>query len=156
MKKLRLTDLLLFVIGTELVGVLSAILSGGSFGEYYDSLAKPPFYPSGAVFPVVWAVLYALMGVSAYLIYADCGEGKNKALGSYAFQLLANFLWSPVFFGLKQTEAAAVILLILIVLTVIMLIRFARIRRIAAFLNIPYLLWLIYAAYLNIGILIVS
>jgi tryptophan-rich sensory protein len=149
MKKNRLSDLLLFVVGAELIGVLSSVASGGRFGEFYGTLVKPPLSPPGWLFPIVWAVLYALMGVSAYLVYIR--NDARKALRVYYAQLAVNFLWSPVFFGLRKIWLAAVVITVLIVLVVIMIVRFGKIRRAAAVLNIPYLIWLIYAAYLNFG-----
>lgn len=156
MRKNSLTDLLLFVLGAELAGVLSALLSGGSFGEYYAALAKPPLSPPGWVFPVVWAVLYALMGISAYLVFTAANEGRKKALWVYAAQLFVNFLWSPVFFGLKQIKAAAFVITVLVLLAAVMTALFGRIRKAAALLNIPYLIWLLYAAYLNFGVLFLN
>lgn len=72
MKRIKWTELLISVISAELVGVLSALLSGG-FSERYSELIQPPFAPSGAVFPVVWTILYALMGISAYIIWQSAG-----------------------------------------------------------------------------------
>ena len=149
MRKNRLSDLLLYVVGAELVGVLSAVVSGGRFNEFYGTLVKPPFSPPGWIFPIVWAVLYALMGLSAYKIYV--GSDSQKALRVYYAQLAVNFLWSPAFFGMRKLWWAAAVLTVLIVLVLIMTVRFSKIRRAAALLNIPYLLWLIYAAYLNFG-----
>ena len=154
MRKNRLSDLLLFVVGSELVGVLSAVVLGGRFGEFYGTLVKPPFSPPGWIFPIVWAVLYALMGLSAYKIGVR-GDPRNELRVYYA-QLAVNFLWSPVFFGLRKLWWAAAVLTVLIVLVLIMTVRFGKIRRSAALLNIPYLLWLIYAAYLNFGTAILN
>lgn len=151
MKKPKVTDLLLFIVGAELVGALSALLSGGNFGEYYSSLNRPPLSPPSAVFPVVWAVLYALMGTSAYLVYAS-PRPKRSALTLYAAQLLVNFLYSPLFFGLRSPALGKTVSLLLVLLVAAMTASFAKVRRSAALLQIPYLLWTIYAAYLSVGI----
>ena len=102
MKKFRVTELLISIVSAELVGALSALVSGGQFREFFAALEKPPFAPPAWLFPVAWAILYALMGYSAYLIYIADSNGRNKALKLCAAQLFVNFLWSPVFFGMKS------------------------------------------------------
>ncbi len=157
MKKIRWTELLSFIIGTELVGALSSLLSG-NFSSFYGELVKPPLAPPGILFPIVWAILYALMGISAYMIYvsdADTDE-KRKALTLYAAQLFVNFMWSIVFFRFEQIGAAAAVLLLLVILVALMIVKFKRIRPLAGYLNLPYLLWTIFALYLNVGYLILN
>ena len=157
MKKIKWTELLIFIIGTELVGALSSLLSG-NFSSFYSELNKPPFAPPGILFPIVWAILYAIMGISAYMIFfsdADTGD-KKKTLTLYAVQLFVNFMWSIVFFRFEKIGAAAAVLILLIILTAIMIVTFKRIRPLAGYLNIPYLLWLLFAAYLNIGFIILN
>lgn len=157
MKKTKWTELLIFIIGTELVGALSSLLSG-NFSSFYDELVKPPLAPPGILFPIVWAILYALMGISAYMIYvSDAETGKKaKALTLYAVQLFVNFMWSIVFFRFKQIGAAAAVLILLVILVTMMVVIFKKIRPLAGYLNIPYLLWVIFAAYLNIGFLVLN
>ena len=157
MNKIKWTELLIFIIGTELVGALSSLLSG-NFSSFYSELTRPPLSPPGILFPIVWAILYALMGISAYMVYvSDSDEDvKKKALGLYALQLFVNFMWSIIFFRFEQVGAALAVLILLIILVVMMIISFRRIRPLAGYLNIPYLLWLIFAAYLNTGILILN
>ena len=146
MKNIKWTDLLIFVIITELIGTVSGIIAGGNFGAYYDTIAKPPLAPPGWVFPMVWAILYALMGVSAYFVNSSDSPEKKQALDIYWLQLLANFLWSPAFFG-----TAVAVVIVMLVLIVIMLVLFRKIQRCAVWLNIPYLVWTAFAAYLTIG-----
>lgn len=157
MNKIKWTELLIFIIGTELVGALSSLLSG-NFSSFYSGLTRPPLSPPGILFPIVWAILYALMGISAYMVYvSDSDEDeKKKALGLYALQLFVNFMWSIVFFRFEQVGAALAVLILLIILVVMMILSFRMIRPLAGYLNIPYLLWLIFAAYLNTGILILN
>ena len=154
--KHRITDALIWVVGTELVGAASAIVAGGGFSAYYASLVRPPLAPPGWLFPVAWAILYALMGLSAHLVHRSGSDGTRAALGLYAAQLLANFLWSPVFFGLKSLAGATVVALVLLVLVIAMVVVFGRIVRRAALLNVPYLLWTMYAAYLTVGVLVLN
>ena len=157
MKKIKITDLLIFIVGTELVGVLSGIIAGNSF-SFYKEIVRPPFSPPGWIFPIVWIILYALMGISAYLIYTSKAtvRQKNFALAVYAIQLVVNFLWSIVFFRLEMLGLSVIIILLLLLLIVVMICVFYRIRPVAAYLNIPYLLWTAFASYLNIGVLILN
>ena len=152
--KQKWTNVLLWIVGTELVGALSAILAGGNFSAYYRSLDLPPFAPPGWLFPVMWVILYGLMGISAFLIHESTSLRKKSALILYGAQLLANFLWSPIFFGLKWLPGAAADAAVMLVLVMAMIAAFFRIRRSAAFLNIPYLLWTMFAVYLSFGVLV--
>ncbi|MBQ8582313.1 MAG: tryptophan-rich sensory protein [Ruminococcus sp.] len=157
MKGIKWTELLIFVIGTELVGALSALIAG-DFSSFYSGLNQPPLAPPGIVFPIVWTILYALMGISAYLIYdsEDISGERSEALGIYAAQLFVNFMWSIVFFRFEKPEAAAVVIILLAVLVAAMILKFRKISPAAAYLNIPYLLWVIFAAYLNIGVVVLN
>ncbi len=150
MKKINRTDLLIFIVSAELAGAVSALLSGG-FGSFYAELTKPPFSPPGWIFPVVWAVLYALMGISAYIVYSSESYSRKTALGVYIAQLAVNFSWSIIFFRFKLLNAAAVTAVMLAILVGIMIYCFGRIRKSAGLINIPYLLWSVYASYLAIG-----
>ncbi len=154
--KQKWTNLLLFIVGTELVGALSALLAGGNFSAFYQTLQRPPFAPPGWLFPVMWGILYALMGISAFLIWESDSFRRKPALILYGAQLFANFLWSPVFFGLKWLLGAAIVIVTMLVLIIAMMTAFLRICRSAAYLNIPYLLWTVFAAYLTIGVLILN
>ena len=156
MKKFRITELLISVVGAELVGALSALVSGGKFAAIYSSLTRPPFSPPAWVFPAVWVILYAAMGDSAYLIFLSDDSSKSKALTVYAAQLLLNSLWSPIFFAVKSFLAASVIVILLTFAVALMFKLFYRIRRKAAFLNLPYLMWCVYASYLTFGVYILN
>lgn len=138
------------------VGALSALLSGGM-----DTvMVQPAFAPPAILFPIVWTILYILMGISSYLIaqspdttMSDSGTGnKTLAFIVYALQLLFNFFWSIIFFGFSQYLFAFVWLLILIALIILMIYLFNQISPLAAYLQIPYLLWCIFAAVLNFAI----
>jgi len=151
MKKIKITELLIFIFSTELVGVISGIIAGNSFGAY-SGFTKPPFSPPPEVFPIAWAILYALMGVSAYIVYYDDEENRKKNLILYGIQLFVNFMWSIVFFRFRFTGLSVFIILILIVLVIKMIMQFGKSNKIAGYINIPYLLWLIFALYLNAGV----
>lgn len=136
-----------------IVGSLSAFLSGGGM-ETFALLDKPSLAPPAWLFPVVWTILYTLMGVSSYLVLtsnADKEEIKN-ALKIYALQLLVNFLWPTFFFNFQWYLFAFFWLILLWGLVLLMIWRFKDISKVAAYLNIPYILWLTFAAYLNFSI----
>ena len=118
--------------------------------EQYQEMYRPPLSPPGWVFPVVWLLLYALMGIAAYRIYMK--DPKAKALKLYLIQLAINFLWPILFFNFGWQLFAAVWLLLLWYLVFVMIKEFAKIDEGAAKLMIPYLIWLTFAAYLNIAI----
>ena len=140
-----------------IVGLLSALLTRNSM-EVFDMVAKPPLAPPAWLFPVVWTILYTLMGISSYLILTS-GAQKDEvesAIRLYAYQLIVNFLWPTIFFNLGWYLFAFFWLLLLWGLVLFMILRFKDINRIAAYLNIPYLIWLTFAAYLNLGIWILN
>lgn len=156
MKKQGLTELLIFIVSAELTGALSALLSGG-YG-FFGELIKPPLSPPAAVFPVAWTILYALMGISAYLVFSSNAGAleKQNALRLYIFQLALNFSWSIIFFRFRMPLLAAAVLIVLLVTVIVMTANFRRIRPIAGYLNIPYIVWLCFAAYLNIGTVLLN
>lgn len=155
MKKTKITELVIFIVATELVGALSGLLAGNSF-SFYKELIKPPLSPPGWLFPVMWSILYALMGISAFIIYTSDAKEKRPALIIYGTQLFVNFMWSIVFFRFKMFRLSVVLILTLLGLIIAMIIIFRRIRPSAAYLNIPYLLWIVFASYLNIGVLLLN
>lgn len=152
MKKFNLTDLLIFIITAELAGAVSALIAG-NFSVLYSQIIKPPLSPPALVFPVTWGILYALMGISAYMIYKT---GKNSPLKIYIFQLAVNFSWSIIFFRFKLFTFAAIVSIILFLLVGIMIFAFSKVRKTSALLNIPYLLWSAFAAYLSTGVCILN
>lgn len=133
------------------VGGLSAWIAGG-FSDY-GQLNQPPFAPPGWLFPVVWTVLYLLMGYSAYRVQTSGRDGSfiRKALIAYGVQLFLNFLWSPVFFGLQWRLTAFFLLIALWIAIFITMRLFARLDQKAGDLLLFYLLWVCYAGYLNLG-----
>ena len=136
-----------------LVGAVSAIVSGGGM-EVFESVTKPPLSPPAWLFPVVWTILYTLMGISSYLILTSGAEEEqiNRAIALYGYQLAVNFLWPTFFFNFQWYLFSFFWLVLLWVLVFLMILRFWKIDRTAALLNIPYLVWLTFAGYLNLGI----
>lgn len=134
------------------VGGLAALLTGGSMADY-SNMNQPPLAPPGWLFPVVWTVLYLMMGYASYRVVTSGGERTQirKALMLYGAQLAINFLWPVVFFGLHMYLAAFFVLLLLWLLVALTIGAFARLDDTAADLLLPYILWVTYAAYLNVG-----
>ena len=142
------------VPGVLLVGTLSGALSGsGSGNNWYQALLKPDWTPPSWTFAVVWPVLYVLLGVSlAMILHARGAKGRERVLTLFGLQLILNFAWSPVFFLWHKAGSALTILAALVVVNAVLVILAWRVRRIAAVLLIPYLAWLIFAAFLNFEI----
>ncbi|WP_251449129.1 TspO/MBR family protein [Vermiculatibacterium agrestimuris] len=141
------------VLIPEAVGGLSALLTKDGM-ERFLTLRQPPLSPPQWVFPVVWTLLFFLMGVASYLVSVgeDVRGDKRRALTLYALQLGANFLWTILFFNLGRYLLAFVWLLFLWVLILCTLRLFWRLSRPAGLLLLPYLLWVAFAGYLNFGI----
>ena len=136
-----------------IVGGVSALLTQNSM-EVFESVVQPPLSPPAWLFPVVWTILYVLMGISSYLILSSDTSRveKDQAIRLYAYQLLVNFLWPTFFFNFKWYFFSILWLILLWVLVFLMIRKFLSINRVAGYINIPYLVWLTFALYLNIGI----
>ncbi len=132
------------------VGGLSALVNAGKMSS--PDLLQPALSPPAWLFPIVWTVLFTLMGISSARVFlSDCG-GKSDALFLYATQLIVNFLWTIFYFSFQALALSFFWLLFLIVLVLLTLIRFERCSRGAGKLQIPYLVWLCFAAYLNLAV----
>lgn len=143
-----------------LVCIAIPLLVGGIAGlltrtgtQAYATMAKPPLSPPAILFPIVWTILYTLMGISSYLIWtkADNSTDGTKAQNLYFYQLVVNFLWSFFFFNFQWYFFSFLWILLLWGLVATMIKTFSGISKVAAYINIPYLLWLTFAAYLNLG-----
>lgn len=138
------------------IGLLATFFVSGMGGSY-RMLPKVPLAPPAWLFPVVWTILYTLMGVAAYLVWvAPCSEERNSALLYYAAQLLVNFFWPLIFFRWKAYVTAFFWLVLLWYLVFVTYQKFSKLNRAAGGLLIPYLVWLTFAAYLNLYIAIVT
>ena len=137
------------------VGGLSALLTMQSM-EIYGNLNQPPLSPPGFLFPIVWAVLFILMGISSYLIYVSDNQNKKRALTIYTVQLFFNFVWSLIFFNMQAYLFAFIWLVMLWLFIIAMIVSFWKISKPAALLQIPYLLWVTFAGYLNLGIFLLN
>ncbi len=138
------------------VGGLAALLSGGM--SSYRALNQPPLSPPGWVFPIVWTVLYLLMGEASYRVLVSDKDATQikKALIAYGIQLFLNFLWPLFFFGGQLYLTSFFVLLLLWVAILLTLRRFSQIDEPAGDLLIPYLLWVTFAGYLNFGVFLLN
>lgn len=156
-KAFNLKNFIISLAITLGTGALAAFLTQNSM-EIYEPFIKPPLSPPGWLFPIVWTILYTLMGISAYLVYETEADQKqkDKALSLFLFQLFLNFLWSIVFFNFQNYLLAFGVLLVLWILILAMIINFNKVNPLAAKLQIPYLLWVSFAGYLNFGIYLLN
>lgn len=144
---------LFWILAAEAVGGLSGWLTREGTKIYQQTVAQPPLSPPGWVFPVVWGILYALMGISAARIsLAPQSASRSRGLNLFITQLIVNFFWSLIFFNTGAYGFALLWLLLLWVLVLWMILTFRKIDPLAAWLQVPYLLWLTFAAYLNYGV----
>ena len=137
------------------VGGLSALLTGDSM-EKYKALNQPPLAPPGWVFPIVWTILFVLMGVGAAMVFLSDSSSKKKPIAIYGLQLLVNFFWTILFFLLEARLFAFFWLLLLLGLAIWMAVSFARVNKTAGLLQIPYILWLLFAGYLNLAVYLLN
>lgn len=141
--------------------ILIPVIVGGIVGAIisstidYNSLTKPFLAPPSIVFPIVWSILYVVMGIS-YGILESNGQIDGKINLIYYIQLGVNALWSIFFFTLKWRLFSFIWILLLAVLVIIMIIKFYQKNKIAGLIQIPYLLWVLFASYLNIAIYILN
>jgi len=148
---------LLWILLAEAVGGLSGWLSREGIQLYNETVIQPPLSPPMWVFPVVWGILYALMGIGAARVWlADGEEGQKRSLILYLLQLVFNFFWSIIFFNFQNYGLAFIWILALWTLVLLMILSFRKTDRLAALLQIPYLLWVTFAAYLNLGVWILN
>ncbi len=141
-----------WVAVTEFVGILAGILSRGG-SNLYAMMEKPPLSPPAVVFPVVWTVLYALMGIGAARVYgSEDSVWRKWGLNLFVIQLVVNFFWPLIFFYAQAYGLALIWLLLLWALVLAQILLYRKVDRLAAVLQIPYLLWLTFAAYLNFAV----
>lgn len=134
------------------VGALSGFLSKEGMELYQSNAIKPPLSPPAILFPIVWSILYVLMGISAAIVWTKRDIDTDSAyegLKAYVLQLIMNFFWSLIFFNMRAYWFAFVWLLVMELVIIYMILKFRRISPLAAYLQIPYALWCVFALYLN-------
>lgn len=132
-----------------LVGAAAGAVTGTSVDTWYPSLKRPPLTPPNSIFAPVWITLYVMVGVAGWLVWRRVGATRPVRL--WGWQLLANALWSPAFFGLRRPDLGLLVIAAMLVLIPLTIRAFARVRPTAAWLMAPYLAWTLFAAYLNTG-----
>lgn len=147
----------IWIVVTEVVGILAGILSSGGARIYGETIAKPPLSPPAILFPIVWSVLYALMGIGAARIYmTEESRDRSSGLNLYIVQLILNFFWPLIFFNAQAFGFAFFWLVLLWIFVFMMNLTFRKVDPLAAKLQIPYLIWLSFALYLNLGVWILN
>lgn len=152
--KYVIKELLIYILAPLIIGFIGAVFSDSS--NIYRTLVKPVFAPPSIVFPIVWTILYILMGISSYRIYKSDDIDNDNALKIYIIQLLINGLWSAIFFNLGFYTFAFIWIILLIFVVIKMTKKFIKIDKIAGYLQLPYILWLVFAAFLNLCIAILN
>lgn len=155
MKDIDFKELFKYIFITLLIGVIPSIFVYRNI-ENYKLLSKPPLSPPSFIFPIVWTIIYILLAISFYRVMNTHNNKKSEAKLIYFIQLVVNALWTPIFFGFNEYFLAFLWIIMLILLVVIMLITFFKIDKISFYLNIPYIIWLLFASYLNFGIFVLN
>lgn len=153
MKEHKWLPYVLWILFTEAVGFLSGWLTRQGSELYSQAIVKPPLSPPAMVFPIVWGLLFVLMGIGAARIYlAEPSPARTRSLRIFLLQLAFNFFWSILFFNFQAFGFALIWLLVLWGLILWMIFSFRQVDPLTAWLQVPYLLWVTFAAYLNFGV----
>lgn len=139
------------------VGGGASLISGGGM-DAFETLNKPPLSPPGILFPIVWTILYLLMGAASYFVIAsDSAEEKiRSAVTLYGIQLFFNFLWPILFFSFFAYLLSFLWLVALLILIILTALSFYKIKNLAGYLLIPYIAWVTFAGYLNFGVFVLN
>ncbi len=157
MPKIKKIHLLIFaILLCEGVGILGSIFTFQSIPNWYQYLNKPSFSPPNYVFGPVWTTLYALMGTSLYIVWMSKNKTKDVALKFFYLQLFLNFIWTPIFFGLKNPGFGLIVIISMWISIVVTIVKFQKISKPASYLLYPYLLWVSFASVLNYYIWILN
>ncbi len=151
MKKISIY--ILSVLLVEAAGFSVGMLTRGGTQIYAETINKPFLSPPGIAFPIAWTILYALMGISiARIITSQRSKEKTYGIALFVLQLVLNLAWCFIFFGARQFSAALAELFLMLVSVIAMTLVFKKIDKPAAYMQIPYIAWLFFAAYLNAGV----
>lgn len=146
---MKIKRLLLCLLAPQLAGGLGSIFTAGNINSWYIYLKRPFFAPPNWLFGPVWLILYFLMGLAAYLVWQKGGRRATPVLQLFWWHLALNFLWTPVFFGLHNLGLAFLVIIALWLSIVILTLSFYKLHKTAAWLLLPYLLWVSFASILN-------
>lgn len=154
MKKINWKQLIIVILITFIIGSFFSFFTMNSM-ETFKELEKPINVPS-ILFPIVWSILYLLMSISCYIIINSNDKRKKSGVIVYGIQLVINSLWTLIFFGFEAYFLAFLWILLLILMVIYMIVLFYKINKTSGLIQIPYLLWIIFAAYLNFGIYLLN
>ena len=155
MSNINWKKLIISIAVPLLTGILSSLITGNNMAEF-ELITKPPLSPPGFLFPIVWTILYILMGISYYIVSETNGKNSGEAKLLYWLQLIVNFFWSIIFFNLKAYTFAVLWTVLLLILVIAMTRSFFKVKLIAGYLQIPYVIWVAFATYLTIAIRILN
>ena len=150
---MKLSQKLLYILTPLIGGSIVGLIINKSID--YNYLVNPPLSPPSYLFPIVWNILYLLIGIS-YYIYRKNNNDDSLTIKLYYIQLILNYLWSIIFFTLKLRTLAVIWIIILAITVIYLIIRFYKEERTIFYLFIPYILWVLFATYLNIGIVVLN
>ena len=154
MKKINWKRLIIIIVITFIVGSFFSFFTMNNM-DTFKELKKPINVP-GVLFPIVWSILYLLMSISCYIITTKDDKSKDNAIIWYGIQLIINSLWSLMFFGFSAYLFSFIWIILLLISVIIMIVKFYKIDKTASYLNIPYVLWILFAGFLNLGIYILN
>jgi len=154
----KILKLVASILVCQAAGLVGSLFTSPAISSWYATIQKPSFNPPNWVFAPAWTLLFLLMGISLYLVWSKNWQDqeKKKALFVFAFQLLLNILWSILFFGLQSPLYAFIEIIILWLAILFTIISFYKISKPAAYLLLPYILWVSFASILNFSILILN
>lgn len=147
-------NLTISILIPNILGFLGSLL--GNVSDGFNNILKPSFTPPAVVFPIAWTILYILMGISSYLIYESDSDDKNSSLTIYGIQLILNSLWTLFFFRLKWFLFSFILILVILFFVVWMIVKFYKINKLSAYLQIPYIFWLVFAAILSFNVYLLN
>ena len=153
--KINFKELIKSIIIPLGLGLIVGLITNAS--SDYKIMNMPSFAPPAILFPIVWTILYILMGISSYIVKSKSnGYTQTEALNIYKIQLILNLLWSFIFFTFKMYLLSLIWIIILVISVIIMIKKFYQISKVSAYLQIPYLLWLLFATLLNFSIYVLN
>jgi tryptophan-rich sensory protein len=154
----NLPKLIVAVVCCELIGILGSVFTLSAISTWYSTLRKPFFAPPNWIFGPVWTLLYFLMGISFYLIWQQRSQNKKVRMAEISFlvQLGLNFIWTPIFFGLRSPLLGLIVIVIMWTIIVVTIQKFYQLSKWSAYLLIPYLVWVSFASVLNATIVILN
>ncbi|WP_167954744.1 TspO/MBR family protein [Anaerosporobacter faecicola] len=153
--KIRWKPLLISLAIPQIVGAVTGLVTSNS-REIYQNLNKPDLAVPGYVFPIIWPILFLFMGIASYLIYCSDSKEREKALRLYGINLLLVFVWSVVFFTFQAYAAAFLVIVAFWGVVFTMITMFTQISKVAGWILLPYFIWITYAGYLNLQVVLLN